>query len=908
MTPNEIFKSKFLNFFFAAFFSFLIFTTTEVFAQQTPDITANFTYPEFKITTTPEFPGLCSDRGQSKVNVKCNETYDRYTWKHEASNTTLRDQEVVLTHAGKWKLTVEGTVDGVKCTKSKTFDVFDLTKPEQIKLYFENAGFYAIPIWRDEVIGLQNNGGANRNIECENNQPIKLKENGLADLMVDVEVAKVLSTFKPISDISGDAVFSSNGCLCNEGERTLEEMENTFRSGLASIWTHQYFAKEEKNGFLFIKAHMPDDASLPLASQIAHFESGLFQNIVANNDNAKAMEIISKNVFLAHPIEGYFNESLCSSSLESQPTYITPAGLPVNINDDAIGYFSKKQNFSGALVWFKTLGANGVKYQGFEFKTSFFEGYFDEASGSIYSDFTQANVGLGNEFVYSFANCESQCPSNSIAVNMHEFKPDGGLNIGVGLNVVSTAKDNITMTYIPNALKNANTICFITPTKSVLAIPLDNPICPKLTYFELTYGSFTNLNSFNSGIPSGILYKFIYDNKVYIYDIGNKVYVSSGMVFQGVNPETNDGVVFGIATSHLENTKHQYGLYKIKKGNLPIHQNDSGVDYYFNFDGFAAACRPFDTGFEKISGPIYMPSNGECLHCISDITAHVLQSNTEQPWHIYVDKIGQVATVYRDYFGYQDAYPTYKTFTIFDPRIGSPYVWQNPKTYSNVKFKWEEYLDSHPNFINKLSGSNADKVEFYRVFLEELKKFINATSDGFWDKIHTKTALQIVDHLKHEPQFVANGKPFDTKKKVGLQTLINNNNFSNDYENAIIHLLAASNKESEAGAAKKYIDGVSQAGYKGINFFWNKFDNAGGLDNRTRIITILCSIAGKLAPVYIENLADYIDDQPGVIPPSFPLLESDMLQWKNLEYTIYDDNTVHIENIGKVPYTTMIPV
>ncbi len=63
---------------------------------QTPTVTANFTYPEFKITTTPEFPSMCS---QGNVKVKCNETYKKYTWKHK-NGTTLSGQEVNITTGG----------------------------------------------------------------------------------------------------------------------------------------------------------------------------------------------------------------------------------------------------------------------------------------------------------------------------------------------------------------------------------------------------------------------------------------------------------------------------------------------------------------------------------------------------------------------------------------------------------------------------------------------------------------------------------------------------------------------------------------------------------------------------------------------------------------------------------------
>ena len=645
----------------------------------------NFEYTNVSPTILPERPTLCSNMG-SGVELTCVEDFISYKWELINSLNQIIGTEygksIFIQTGGKWRLTVQQNINTPNCDIQKDVFVFDLQNEGHIKKYFEEEGFYCMPIYRNEVSFHENN--ETRNETCVFS-PFSFIEGEPYQNFIDNTIQNFLTNFPPIKDDDATKVISQNNCLCSI-ENNIENYIQTFNEKAIGLWSHIYFESNSTNGCLFVKGRLPRDPSLPNANQISHFETTYLLDRIyqANSSNEDRLYAIAANVFFPHPIGGYFNENLCNKVLEESQTYLTNAGIAVKIDGTITGYFSPNENEDGlkkgSLVWLsnETNNQTNVRYQGFKYKDNRFSGYGNEETGDIYDDFLDPNS-TSKEVPYFYANCETECSAAGIIQNEIKFSPEGGLNIVMGNQNVAES-GNASLFYVPSELRNDKTICFVTPTKSIIAFPNEGVICSKLQYFELTYGSFIpKTASFLKTATSGMLYKFIYENELYVYNFDSKSYESGVKVYNGISPEPSDGVVYALAVPNYSgNGMSRYGFYRLNRGNLPNHVNGAGLDYFSKFFDFASTFTPFGEGYEKTGGPVFEESSSNCLYCPSDITSFILNNNTEKPWHIYIDKLAQIATVFRDYFGTPDAYPTYQAFTIYDPRILSINDWNLP--------------------------------------------------------------------------------------------------------------------------------------------------------------------------------------------------------------------------------------
>jgi hypothetical protein len=930
MIKNTIKKSEFL-FFSKLFYFIILFSTIVLFPcksfAQTPDVTANFVYPEFKITTTPEFPGLCPDRGQLKVEVLCNELYDSYHWEHVGTKEFTRGNPARLAISGMWCLTVKGKRDGVPCTKSKYFEVFDLSDPAQLKLYFENAGFYAIPIWRDEIINVNGAGSSNRQ-DCDI-QPISLTASEASSDFVEKAVLEAMQEFKPIKDFNSSSVFSTNGCLCKEGGDPLKELEGEFGNGDAAFWAHEFFLTNEMSGFLFVKGRMPGDGILPNGNQRKHFNgfnnNGLINSIISNNPNEKAMNIITRNIFLPHPINGYSEKTLCPFELNEKETYVTPALVPFKGNADYIGYFTRPENIDGAMegtiAWFASKNRSQETYQGFRFKENIFEGYVNELTGELFEGFTEASAfASGSLSVTKPILCEGNCKKSGFNIENSQFKLDGGLNFVIRSSSVPspTSKENIIIGCIDEKLTNGTTISFISGTKEIVRLPCTGVGCTNIREVEFTYGAFTNAQNFNYKIVSGLLYRFKIEdaNKEvieYTYNNLTKIYESIKGPYINVPAVSNDNVVYGLACGN------DYALYKVGKGDLEEH-NSSSQSYYDDFDNFALKFRPFSSIFPRVEGPIVVKNGVNCLYCPSELTKIITEGFCGKPEHIYIDKIAQAATVFPAYFGvinstHPGSEEYLQTFTDAKGVVNSPNSnWAQPffgtSTPPSLIPEWQNLLLQNNGYQSLFNTNNP---EFFKIFLFEFLKYIKKKDDSFWgivgeaewNKLTPQEKINLsVNHLKKEPQFIADKKPFETKKKIVLDALFKDVNFFNEVENAIIHIGAACNGSMEASQLITYLEN------KNIATLFNKFDDIGGSDNKTGLLTMLSTKLLEADKINVIDMKEYFDN------PISMLQFSGNALWElsNFDYQIID-NTVKFKNPYTFPafertynYNDLIPV
>ncbi len=163
---------------------------------QTPDATGNFVKPEIEISTTPEFPGICSlNKG---VTVTCNEDFLTYKWEslEHPTEPIIETKKAILRKTGRWKLTIKTNVDKIVCERSIEFEVFDLADPSKIQSYFENAGFYAIPIWRDDLPALRDDEIENRSGICDISQ-IKYDQSSTQVIDLNLSLIEVMNNFNP---------------------------------------------------------------------------------------------------------------------------------------------------------------------------------------------------------------------------------------------------------------------------------------------------------------------------------------------------------------------------------------------------------------------------------------------------------------------------------------------------------------------------------------------------------------------------------------------------------------------------------------------------------------------------------------------------------------------------------------
>lgn len=375
----------------------IVFIAFAVFRSYSQQLVAsgNFEYDDAKVSITPEKPVLCLDRGGSSGIVKCNEKFDNYMWTHIESNTIIRGsdkQEIKITKGGKWQLEVTIGDINVLCTKKFDFFAYDFyNSVDHIKQYFENSGFYAIPIWRETLPGLNNENSSNRDISCSEKQSaVKFTENYPSVITLYPEIVNTLNNFKPIKDYSFSIVESNNTCLCENG---MIAFENQFISGEVNFWGHQYFAsKDNYDGVWYVKMNIPGEEGLPLTEQASHLYS-IHQEILSENNLQDQARVLISNLVMAHPIGGYEPEVSCivpQNQIEGSH-FLTPAQIAIKKPNNATDLiFSTKEshpNLSvGTLIQFNT----SKKWQGYykPLGSDVFLGYYNDKKSQFNESFS----------------------------------------------------------------------------------------------------------------------------------------------------------------------------------------------------------------------------------------------------------------------------------------------------------------------------------------------------------------------------------------------------------------------------------------------------------------------------------------------------------------------------------------
>lgn len=201
---------------------FILFLNAPFLNGQNEVIRDNFSYPDMTATTYPKYPAICNpDVG---VVVTCIEDFITYEWQHR-NGETESGKIVILNNIGTWLLTVTKENNGVLCTSTINFVVYDLNDPINIKTYFEEAGFYPVPIWREQLPGIQNgNNNGDRNVVCTLDD-VKFQNSVSGVISLSPIINNTLDNFKPIKDLPYSITETNNTCLCELG---IEEIENKY--------------------------------------------------------------------------------------------------------------------------------------------------------------------------------------------------------------------------------------------------------------------------------------------------------------------------------------------------------------------------------------------------------------------------------------------------------------------------------------------------------------------------------------------------------------------------------------------------------------------------------------------------------------------------------------------------------
>ncbi|MBK8701761.1 MAG: hypothetical protein IPN29_20250 [Saprospiraceae bacterium] len=891
--------------------------------SQIQPVSGNFNFPDFEISITPQYPALCPSNSGTGVNVSCNEQFDSYTWRHIETNRQIgpsSQSNAELTLKGIWQLTVSGEREGILCQKTFEFEVHDLSESSGIKRYFENTGFISIPIFRTDVPGLKSN--ESKRIPCTLSKT-RFQEEGNEDIYLDEAFQLVFREFTPISEIEPEynaVITESNstgeqGCLC---DLVLEDLLEEYTAGTVNIWGHQFFPDNNATGgILFLKGRMPGDQTLPANATHENQILSLLPEILSfNTQTLDQGRVILTNLFLAHPIQGHKNTSLCNLPLSTTDNYLTPAGVPIKIqSNDYIGYIAAEGNTEGVgegvITWIKSTGSIGEGYfQGYRYQNNKFEGYIDPVSGQLYRDFSASELTDINTVVRVFS-CGIGCKEvyQNIKNNALNFKIDGGINFKILTLAKNPNTENqsaspyIYTTCIPPELVSNGSVSFLSPNKSIISLPCLSVNCKEIQDIELTYGAVTENNTFDYSIVSGILYKFslLEDGVVsqYTYSFTSNTYVSNNGPYQ-INPSISNSSEFIFSLPCGD----QHKLYKLSNlGGLPTYENGSSISYYDKFDQFAEEFKPFSPSFPLVGSGVSVLTSNSCLWCPGQITSLITSGRCETPEHIYLDKIAQVATVFESYFSPPELGEN-QVFTYDD------IYWHLPQSGILHPLKkrpfWEVYLSENLDVKAKYGQDNA---AFFKIVLEKLMDFITQNSFEFWEKvtpstIHTLSNHEIYNHLKYEPQIITSAVDFATKKQLILEKYFQENSFDENNENASIHLLASVQGNEQINDALSYIE------TKGVQSFWDNFGHFYNLDNKTRIVLTISRLINErqITEPYqgVENFIPNVNQNYATQNP--PVLEADILRWDNLNASFTGPNTLNIESLGPVSYKTIVPV
>lgn len=395
---------------------------------------ASWSYPDIDIELFPDALGICPG---GEVAVSTVYEYSSYAWKKNGV-VYGTGQSVNLSEAGLYTIEIEAVIDGITCARTKEFEVIDMSDPQGIKEYLEAAGFYGVPIWREELPGL-----APLTTTCSPEQ-IKFTENGSDYTTIESVANDVLTNFKPLADLENQAaVYSENDCLCQSGGIT--GFLNNFYLGDAAIWAHDWFASENVyKGISFTKSRMPYEPNLPIASQVDHFGTIHEEILQANVTAYDHARVVLSNNFMAHPIDGYELEESCSPTAEmiANSHFLTAAQIATKIPSVLTNLiFTKGSSIDplipGALIGLTT--PTQETYQSYYRAEGkwVFNGFYNDKKSSFYESFS-SDINSCNDCSLPISRIVEGCDYNDCEFETDNYTstnfeisniPDGGFDL-----------------------------------------------------------------------------------------------------------------------------------------------------------------------------------------------------------------------------------------------------------------------------------------------------------------------------------------------------------------------------------------------------------------------------------------------------------------------------------------------
>jgi hypothetical protein len=417
-------------------------TITDNISYCTSEASVTIEAQVLEVQITPEAPIIC---GGGSVELQATSGYASYLW-----NTGQTTASVIVNAGGNYSVTV---TDANGCTGTSEMTVGDeatgLTKE-----YFVNNGYLCFPITLTPQPNIKE-PGAVKSGECDayvmdymfnfrNNTP----DMSGTDLLSRVEDF-VAATFP--SGETPRALVTTNDCHCDVSDF---EFSNT-ESGL-----HLHLLDEAgTDDYLLIKGFSSNDASPIVIPEEVPYIQAVYEDLAVDTDNYghinKTENLLTYTLTVSShtfsddtsierdqpenpaqnidPLARVFFE--CGTVLEEPRTFVSPAALPVLVDEGAVLRFISSPRFQSitdpqALTGFTILEGNkkGIWRGWGHYNTQQFLGYKNLYSGELYTFDPQVLSTLeGPEAWFGLYNNEP-CPEKAYLISSGSFTNAGPVN------------------------------------------------------------------------------------------------------------------------------------------------------------------------------------------------------------------------------------------------------------------------------------------------------------------------------------------------------------------------------------------------------------------------------------------------------------------------------------------------
>ncbi|MCG2617748.1 fibronectin type III domain-containing protein [Terrimonas sp. NA20] len=476
-------------------------------------------------------------------------------------------------------------------------------------------------------------------------------------------------------------------------------------------------------------------------------------------------------------------------------------------------------------------------------------------------------------------------------------------------------------------------VSFLAKNGTILSIPH-----AQLNSVEFSYGSVTAPNqdaraglAYQFSTAEGLLHAFTLKNgnayDKYKYDIASKTYkkdpggqaYTNTVDFNGV-----DGFIFPMPCGD------RYTLYKFAKGTITAYA--AGAGSTLEFADLGNIFQPFilqlpvkinnEVVKQAVAGQVYE----SCLWCRDEVTVQMTASYCEKPELWYIDKAAQLRVIFPEYFKQFTqtdehwANPVARTYV--SPGSGMGYG-STSNTTPATNWAWGKYLADNPSVAALYNSTyDSDRRSYFSTFCYKLRDYIDTAiinSGQFWTNLSETTPVQdVVSHLYREPLFQTGKAPL-AKRQLALKILTTGSVLEYK-EDAVIKILS-SVEVNDQSAMLSYL--ASDITMKKV---FEKFDDFGGKDNFTKVVTLISSFitdttinteAIKLisdtlqAPRYISVDLDLWDNRQ---TDGYNITADNKVEFYNKVRTQIDGDdprygsTTQNQVFLTVPYSQMVPI